>query len=225
MVSLTFSVLLAMFDVLEFEEWTIENFILFRSYQITHGLLVWSAENYGNSTAAIEEKYASNITAGTIILGVTGTLMTLSGIFQDFVIQDLMMFASLAILSTTSNVIASLQLPGESSNIYPTNIQQQWKNCENLKTLSDSGNKAFGLTLKILHIKCLFTFSFILLGWLNNDRVQLFNSVVALNALKLIFFYWVAGRTSENVSHASVLSQQILQDIMYLFICSTLYIP
>lgn len=206
LISLVFSVLLAMFDILGVEEWSVENFVISRSYQITHALLVWKTENFQNASVAIEDKYATDITAGTIMRATACTAMTLAGVLQDFVIQDLMLFSSLTILSETKSVIGFLQKSGESSNIRYAEVEHPWKKCINLKALSDSGNTVLGVTLKILHVKYLFTFTFLLLGWLNNDEIKLFNSVVALNSLKIIFFYWIGVQTSENVNHISNIS-------------------
>lgn len=199
LLSLAFTTLLTMFDLYGWNTWTLDNFVLFRSFQISNSFLVWNVENQVNSSIVIDTKYGTNVTATTVTLAVTCTVMNLSGVLQDFVIQDLTLLVTMTLYDKTRNVLDAFHKSDESRNMYYANLGENWKQCMSLKVLSDSANEAFGVSLKLMHVKYLFTVTFVLLRWLKGDGIKIYDTVVALNVCRIIFFYWIALKTSENV--------------------------
>lgn len=203
--SFLFSLLITFFDVLNWNEWTLKDFILFRSYQMTESIFVWSTDNYRNVTEIIDKEYATNITITSATLGIICTVMNFSGILQDFVIQDLALFASLTVYAEAQKVAKTITpLSDAADSVYNSTIEGDWGKCASLKALSDSGNHAFGLTLKVLHIRNLFATTLVLLEWLKNDIVPTYNLTMTLHTCKVTLFYWIALKASENVSDSEL---------------------
>lgn len=222
LLSLAFTILLTMFDLYGWKNWSLENFLLLRSFQISNSFLVWNVEDQVNSSIVIDAKYGTNITATTLTLGVTCTIMNLSGILQDFVIQDLTLLVALTLYYKTHEILDAFRKSDESKNMYYANLGENWNQCTALKGLSDSANEAFGVSLKLMHIKYLFTVTFVLLKWLKGDGIRIYDTIVALNICRIIFFYWIALKTSENVKISSLIIQQFFTTDSHFYFCNVL---
>lgn len=201
LVSLMFAILLTLFDIYTWKEWSMKNFILFRSFQITESFYIWSSENYENATTVIDDKFGMNITIATVSLGVACTAMNFSGNLQDSVIQDLTLLVVVTIYMESQKVADPIRKwnKDKTRNAAYADLEEDWRNCGYLHDISDSANEAFGKTLKLMHIKYLFTFTSILLGWLKNDVINTRDLVIALNACKSVLFYYIALKVFENV--------------------------
>lgn len=197
-VSIAFIVLITLFDVYNWSEWTMEKFVLLRSYQMAEAMFIWSSKNYTEVTDRIDENYGLNITLGSTCLGVACTVINICGNIQDYVIQDLSIFVALTIHSEAAAVNRSIQ--ENSSREYDVKaLNKVWEKCLILHELSSLTNDTFGVLWKLLHIRHLFSTTLFLLGSLKNAEFDMLNTLLALNTIKLILFYWVAVETSSHV--------------------------
>lgn len=162
-------------------------------------MFVWSSENYKNATYAIDLEYGTNITVGTVTLGSLCTIMNFSGIVQDFVLQDIALFVILTMHAQSQITCSSLSRLTDEFSAHE-DLENDWKKCTSLKMLSDSANAAFGITFKLLHISNLFSITLVLLQWLKNKEIETYTVVMTLHTFKIITFYFMAVKTSEDVS-------------------------
>lgn len=189
------------FGNVKLSEWTVEDLVLDRSFELSETLFIWSSENLTTQEDLLFDAFGADLTWSTGLLGALNTVLIYCGSLHGCVLLDLWPVLSLQIcvLQSHFNKIMEKQSEQNSRGQATCPLSIHWEQYMELRGVCDQSDLVFGKQLKFIHMQNILLFGYYLLKLLNKDSLTAEFLVDTFSVIKVAVTYYLVQHAAEKV--------------------------